>query len=704
MLDRYKPLILITIMLIVSALACRLGGRSQVELGETFQSDAGGFILQTIPDYEFEEFFGMVLMTAPGVDPDIGPYVIAYGEVLDEEISSQEVLDYMKMTADGFEFGSEENKTIDGVEGLLADFSGVEKGTNVQGKVFVAMPRPMQEFYIIALAPEDEWKDFEPIFDAVLETVSFIDADPFAFDFDDWDDDWDDDDWDEPFEDIEEVWEEPIETAPAENPYLGEVYYPFAGDYSFRKIVDYDFNDDFGWITMAKPGVTSYAGPLINIASDIFDGPMTTEDLVAMVTDDPDQPSTRYFAPVPYVLDGHQGLMTDFDGMEGNVLVQGRMFSLMLTPYKWFSVYAVAPLTQWVDLEPRFEALLESIEFSTEAAEPAQIIRQWAVGAEASSEYSSDDYSAMQATGEPAVNACEENPRAWASLASNTEEYLILYYETPVNPIELVIYQSHNPSQIVEVNFIDTTGELWPLWSGAPQESEFCPDVWTYTFEYDEVFYTDTVVIWVDQSILGLGWVEIDAVELVGYPMGGTGSIGQTPTDGQTVQYHGLMAGPVYQGWLNIVVGQTRLEDLDRIMPIPKELFIPEWKPYVDHAYTFTYEMPWPEIIGFVEINTDGYVYSKTFNNFDPTDFRLESVNRANFESIQARYKGQVNITYAQIANDLGSGGFLTGETLLSRGETSSTFWWIGTGGEAIVGRFYDGVLHTMDDLDYTEP
>ena len=73
---------------------------------------------------------------------------------------------------------------------------------------------------------------------------------------------------------------------------------------------------------------------------------------------------------------------------------------------------------------------------------------------------------------------------------------------------------------MVEIQFIDTDGETWTLWYGEPERISTCPDEWTHTIELDEVFLYRHRGHLVDQSVLG--WAEIDAVELVGYPMGST--------------------------------------------------------------------------------------------------------------------------------------------------------------------------------------
>ena len=364
-----------------------------------------------------------------------------------------------------------------------------------------------------------------------------------------------------------------------------------------------------------------------------------------------------------------------------------------------------------------YEAVLASVEFSGEVAAPpstpGQVIRQWAISAEASSEYSSDGWSAMEATGAPDVDTCSDSPRAWASRASNTEEYLVLFYETPVNPTELTIYQTYNPSQVVEILFIDTDGETWVLWYGEPEELSHCPDVWTHSIELDEVFYTDTVVIWVDQSILGLGWAEIDAVELVGYPMDATAApvqdvpeqpvqppVGDVPTN-----FSGLMADPVYQGWINIQIGETMEADLDRIMTIEGRKSTDTWKPRESHKQTYLYEMPWDGMIGYISVTNEGWVYWINVSpNMHPDDFVLATVNREKYQELKAIYDRDRVIPYTVMANILESPGFLREESIgEENGIVRSIYNWYNAAGDRITGIFMDGMLTGAIALNYIE-
>ena len=86
-------------------------------------------------------------------------------------------------------------------------------------------------------------------------------------------------------------------------------------------------------------------------------------------------------------------------------------------------------------------------------------LRQWASSAEATSQYSSTDWSASRATGVPdAMATCGDNVNAWASLEASDGEVLTLYYDTPVEPTQINIHQNYNPGAITSVELIPEQG------------------------------------------------------------------------------------------------------------------------------------------------------------------------------------------------------------------------------------------------------
>jgi hypothetical protein len=144
-------------------------------------------------------------------------------------------------------------------------------------------------------------------------------------------------------------------------------------------------------------------------------------------------------------------------------------------------------------------------------------VYQWAIAAEASSEFADPEWSAEQAIGEPDSPGCGDYQFAWASAASDSIDTLTVQFPELVYPIEIRIFESFNPDQIVKVEVKDPEGEGFyaVLQKNPIQVDRPCPYELVVPVEGID-FMSDTVRITVDQSQLGLGWNEIDAVQLIG--------------------------------------------------------------------------------------------------------------------------------------------------------------------------------------------
>jgi hypothetical protein len=169
------------------------------------------------------------------------------------------------------------------------------------------------------------------------------------------------------------------------------------------------------------------------------------------------------------------------------------------------------------------ETVLVSVPEATEEASRedrfsgAGVLFQWAISAEASSEFSNPEWSAAQTLGRPDSPGCGDYQFSWASAASDSIDTLVLEYSVLVYPLEIVVYESFNPDQVVKVELLDPeSGGFYTVLQKNPvQIDRSCP----YELEVpvEEIkFKTNTVRITLDQSQLGLGWNEIDAVELIG--------------------------------------------------------------------------------------------------------------------------------------------------------------------------------------------
>lgn len=143
-------------------------------------------------------------------------------------------------------------------------------------------------------------------------------------------------------------------------------------------------------------------------------------------------------------------------------------------------------------------------------------ISQWAKHAEASTQYSDDSWSALQATGSPNASVCGDDVNAWASESVTDEEILALQYSEAVIPTQINIYQNYNPGAIIGVAVMHSTNMDEPIIiENTADPSDECPSVFSVNLP-EGLPEINAVILVLDQTIVG-DWNEIDAVELVGF-------------------------------------------------------------------------------------------------------------------------------------------------------------------------------------------
>jgi hypothetical protein len=207
-----------------------------------------------------------------------------------------------------------------------------------------------------------------------------------------------------------------------------------------------------------------------------------------------------------------------------------------------------------------------------------KLTHMWATTGEASSEYGSKDWSALQVGGAPNSPDCTDAISSWAALNPNTVESITAYFmEGPLIPTQINIVQNYHPSQVVKVELIDAYAEHLDLsiYAAKPKATNTCP--YTLSIPVTGVDYPVMGVrITIDQSVLGLGWNEIDAVEMVGYAENSSipqNSVGSSPA---TV-WENVSALPIFPSAENVnypdeqtlmfgVSGSRRLDVLNYVL------------------------------------------------------------------------------------------------------------------------------------------
>lgn len=145
---------------------------------------------------------------------------------------------------------------------------------------------------------------------------------------------------------------------------------------------------------------------------------------------------------------------------------------------------------------------------------PARHLRQWAIMASASTEYSAPDWAASQATGAPNSPEAGDHTTAWASREEDAgEEWLELHYAKALYPSLIRIHETYNPGAVVKVEARDSAGSWQAIWEGRV----FAPEEKIRWFEVRPTRRVATSVLRLTLDSRAIrGWNEIDAVELIG--------------------------------------------------------------------------------------------------------------------------------------------------------------------------------------------
>jgi hypothetical protein len=166
--------------------------------------------------------------------------------------------------------------------------------------------------------------------------------------------------------------------------------------------------------------------------------------------------------------------------------------------------------------------------------------------------------------------------------------------------------------------------------------------------------------------------------------------------------YDGWMSGPTYQGYVNVIIGETRVGQLDALMGMAGKRSTESWKPRDDHADTFIYDTGQDKMVIYIGVTTDDIVYKKSISpTTRPSDYALASVTRQAYEELDSIYKRDKAIPYAVMAELLKSPGFLREAILQQDGKLKTVYEWYAPNGDRISGIFFEGLLTGMAGLAY---
>jgi hypothetical protein len=145
-------------------------------LGEEQRSEYGGFTFRPIQGYQVAEDGGMIGISAPDGDPDIGPAILILSLFDEEVVGLEPLVEALTADAPDLQVSNPREVTVGGITGMAVDLNGIDDaGRALVARIVVALPEPTRQFTMIGIAPPERWDgELEPLFEEMLTSVSFF--------------------------------------------------------------------------------------------------------------------------------------------------------------------------------------------------------------------------------------------------------------------------------------------------------------------------------------------------------------------------------------------------------------------------------------------------------------------------------------------------------------------------------------------------
>ncbi len=155
----------------------------EIQLGDEYRSEEGGYAFRTVPGFVTEEFIGFASLVAPDSE-DVNIILVggANQDGVDLDGLYQEAVEGVK--DDDIEISDRRSITVDGLQGYVVDIHGFDGEMEMNGRIVVVAVSPNHEFTMVGSAPTARWEnELEGYFDAVLGTVQFFEPTEVEFTF-----------------------------------------------------------------------------------------------------------------------------------------------------------------------------------------------------------------------------------------------------------------------------------------------------------------------------------------------------------------------------------------------------------------------------------------------------------------------------------------------------------------------------------------
>ena len=140
-----------------------------------------------------------------------------------------------------------------------------------------------------------------------------------------------------------------------------EVFSSIKGGFEYQIPVDYEQEENYGFVQILAPGADTDTGPVYMLMGGTNEGTVTIEDLQTQMEENWD--FDEYTKPKNTKIGGYPGLQTDFSVDDSGTLIEGRIIIVLVSPTQQFVMLGGATPELWKDEVKVFTKILGSIKF-----------------------------------------------------------------------------------------------------------------------------------------------------------------------------------------------------------------------------------------------------------------------------------------------------------------------------------------------------
>lgn len=143
---------------------------------------------------------------------------------------------------------------------------------------------------------------------------------------------------------------------------LEGVYFTDQGGYEIQLVKDYTLNEFSGGFEMLTPGSSILVGPGFLVYGGLIEEERTNEELWNLITQE-EYKNFQFEEPKARKIDSISGFIGEFQGVQANKNIRGKLFLTMVGQKQQFIMLGFAPEDEWRKFESLFDTILKTVKF-----------------------------------------------------------------------------------------------------------------------------------------------------------------------------------------------------------------------------------------------------------------------------------------------------------------------------------------------------